>query len=351
MWYKGERGCGGGKTAPAAEDTFDYSVSLGPSTVPDQHVTTSGGTGYVEVTVTAGDYRVTEGALPAGWISNDSDMYEDVTVPINGTGTATFNNKAMGKIIVDKVTKPVNDPQLFDFALSGDATASFSLTDAAAPWDSGYLMPGNYTVTETVPAGWTLTGISGADSTSGTTAIISLQAGETVNITFEDTKALQTRTQGFWATHLSLSDAVWFSGTVGGHTYTGVADKLIGTHLIGNDGKLMGAFWSNIASISTAKGNAGKRSNLDQARMQLLQQLVAAILNNAAFGSSPSGSISIANAKWAFQYGTLAQVRAAMSAMAAFNQSGDTLAFTPGVAANGKQAKDAADLSFWDTLP
>lgn len=41
-----------------------------------------------------------------------------------------------------------------------------------------------------------------------------------------------TRTMGFWKTHLKLSHAVWFSGTVGGHTFTGVVDKTIGTKLI-----------------------------------------------------------------------------------------------------------------------
>jgi hypothetical protein len=142
---------------------------------------------------------------------------------------------------------------------------------------------------------------------------------------------------------------VWFGGTIGGHTFTGILDKTIGSHLIDTDCKLMAAFWANIAKTTTG----GKRSQLDQARMQLLQQLVAAILNNNAFGSSPTGPISIALAKTYFMTGTLQQVKAAASAMAAFNESGDSGVFTPGVSANGKLAKDTASscLWVWDILP
>lgn len=101
----------------------------------------------------------------------------------------------------------------------------------------------------------------------------------------------------------------------------------------------MGAFWSNISQTSTGHGKDAKRSKLNQARMQLLQQLVAAILNNAAFGSEPSGSISIADARDAFLNGSLQEVKDAMTAMATFNESGDTGVFTPGVSANGIEGK------------
>jgi hypothetical protein len=93
-----------------------------------------------------------------------------------------------------------------------------------------------------------------------------------------------------------------------------------------------------------------KRSALDQARMRLLQQLIAAELNHEAFGSSPSGAISIANAETAYCTGTLEEVNAAASAMAAFNEGGDSGEFTPGASANGKVAKNAADVAAWDDM-
>jgi len=215
-----------------------------------------------------------------------------------------------------------------------------------------------YSVAEiNIPAGWVLTGLSVSGTTAYTvdinalTASVTLVAGDVVTVTFENTAPMTTRTQGFWATHLGLTDAVWFGGTSGGHTFTelSIADRTIGGKLIDTPCQLMAAFWANVAKTSTGV----KRLPLDQARMQLLQQLVAAILNNNAFGSSPTGPISIAQAKTAFMSGTLKQVKDAASAMAAFNEFGDSGVFTPGISANGKLAKDTAYpcLSFWDNLP
>jgi hypothetical protein len=146
-----------------------------------------------------------------------------------------------------------------------------------------------------------------------------------------------------------LAHAVWFGGTWGTHDFAAVVNQTIGNHLIDTDAKLMSAFWSNIAKTSTG----AKRSALDQARMQLLQQLVAAILNNNAFGSSPTGPISIQNARDAFAGTNITAIKNAMSAMAAFNESGDSGVFTPGISANAKGAKAAAALepTFWDILP
>jgi hypothetical protein len=136
---------------------------------------------------------------------------------------------------------------------------------------------------------------------------------------------------------------------LGATHYSGVtsAYKTIGTHTINTKPDLMGAFWSNIAQTSTG----GKRDNLDKARMQLLQQLVAAILNNAAFGSSPSTSIG--DAITAFSSTNQKTVKDAASAMASFNEmyDGGVFATPQGSADGGKYAKDIANLAFWDVLP
>jgi hypothetical protein len=46
----------------------------------------------------------------------------------------------------------------------------------------------------------------------------------------------------------------------------------------------------------------------------------------------------------------LEEVNAAASAMAAFNEGGDSGEFTPGASANGKVAKNAADVAAWDDM-
>ena len=125
-----------------------------------------------------------------------------------------------------------------------------------------------------------------------------------------------------------------------------VAERTLCGELLGVP-EVMGGFWSSISKQT----DGDKRIKLDAARMQLLQQLLAAILNNQLFGSTPGGSISIDDAKAAFCTGTLTQVKAAQAAMASFNEGGDSGLFTPGASADPKGAKDIANEEFWDVLP
>src|SRR2546428_388349 len=105
-------------------------------------------------------------------------------------------------ILVNKVTSPAGDPTSFSFSTTGTGYASFSLTDAAAP-NGQTLSPGAYSVSEAVPAGWDLTGLSCVSSlgtstfttrtphvaTPGTTtAPITPSANDNVTCTFTDTK-------------------------------------------------------------------------------------------------------------------------------------------------------------------
>ncbi|MCJ7667642.1 MAG: LPXTG cell wall anchor domain-containing protein, partial [Anaerolineae bacterium] len=64
--------------------------------------------------------------------------------------------------------------------------SNFFLTDAATPNDSGWLLPGAYSVTETVPLGWTLTSATCSDGSL--VSAIDLGPGETVTCTFTNTK-------------------------------------------------------------------------------------------------------------------------------------------------------------------
>ena len=107
-----------------------------------------------------------------------------------------------GQIIVDKVTVPAGSSRIaFGFELTGDATASFNLTDAAAPWESANLYEGTYQVTETVPAGWELSASCTSDNATPDDATddstfdyangadLPLAAGETIRCTFTNTAA------------------------------------------------------------------------------------------------------------------------------------------------------------------
>lgn len=163
-----------------------------------------------------GYYRIRETVKP-NWdqtavVGQDVNQAGKVsTVPLNGDQAClfevqiprdfeeifqcTFTNTQRGKIIVDKVVVSTTDPDaVFDFNLSGGPDVidqDFSLADQAAPFDSGYLKPGDFLVAETLPAGWDL--VVTCDDDDGTNpranpAAIDLDAGETVTCTFTSTE-------------------------------------------------------------------------------------------------------------------------------------------------------------------
>ncbi|MGC8879601.1 MAG: SdrD B-like domain-containing protein [Anaerolineae bacterium] len=99
-----------------------------------------------------------------------------------------FGNYKLAKLVVDKVTDPAGSAESFRFELTqpGGITQTFTLTDTQAPFDSGALVPGVYTVTEAVPDGWDLTGATCSDGSP--VDAIDLQAGEVVTCTFTNTQ-------------------------------------------------------------------------------------------------------------------------------------------------------------------
>ncbi|HET7113714.1 MAG TPA: hypothetical protein VFI57_08725, partial [Pyrinomonadaceae bacterium] len=107
--------------------------------------------------------------------------------------TCTFTNTedlnaTRGRIIVDKVTDPSGDNTSFDFTTSFGSP--FSLTDAATPKDSGQIVPGTYSVSETANAAYvtTATCTSSLSHPADDPSSISLAAGETVTCTFTNAK-------------------------------------------------------------------------------------------------------------------------------------------------------------------
>ena len=153
-----------------------------------------------------------------------------------------------------------------------------------------------------------------------------------------------TRTQGFWATHFDLASKTWLSI----HS----PDRIIGTKNLGdgtNDVKEMeGGFWSDVAKKSDGK----TRTALDQARMQLLQQLLAAMLNKQAFGTDDHGLIAAGKA--AFSGTDSSVMLSAASSLDSFNNSGDTQPLPAGIIqgkADPKTSQSNADKTFWNILP
>jgi hypothetical protein len=336
--------------------------------------------------VLPGSYTVTETG-ETGWDLTDLDCDDDAsTTPSTDTGatatinvdpgetvTCTYENSKRPTIIVRKVTTgTAGGPFTFTTTGGNGFTGPFDLTTLAVntPVSQSFEIAaagigGDYTVTESaMPAGFVLTDVdcvvttagapgttTGQDLATKTGSIFDLSAGTTVTCTFVNSGALTTRTQGFWSTHSWLVELVWSptGGTIDTFIHDGMTDAER-TLCPGQDPltveEVMGGFWSNIAKQT----DGDKRTKLDQARMQLAQQLLAAILNNQLFGSSPSG-ITIEQAKAAFCGSDISAIKAAASAMAAFNESGDAGLFTPGGSADAKHARAIADREYWDDLP
>ena len=146
----------------------------------------------------AGTYDVTE-TVPTGWDltsivisdpsggSSSSGSTATIDLAEGESVVVLFTDTKRGKIIVDKVTDPSGSSQSFDFLVTGPSYSdSFSLTDAAAPHDSGWIKPGTYAASETVPAGWVLTSAVCSDGSLINNII--LDPGETVIVTFTDAR-------------------------------------------------------------------------------------------------------------------------------------------------------------------
>ncbi|WP_412029775.1 SpaA isopeptide-forming pilin-related protein [Deinococcus yunweiensis] len=362
-------------TVPSGDPTTfafstDYSGSFG----------LSDGQSNTSTPLVPGTYAASE-TVPAGWAQtgatcSDGSAVGAIALAAGETVTCTFTNSRLPKIVIQKVTKPMNTGS-FGFTATGTNYASFTLGGGGQNVQT--VVPGAYTVREQTQLGWILTGIGGNTTTptaclvsgnggsSGTgnvntqTATITVKYGDTVTCVFENTGQGVTRTQGFWATHPQLALIAWSGGSAFGHTFPGVAataglgDALLcgkpvvaGTLGVGGSSDLMGGFWSGISKTSTN----GTRSALDQGRMQLLQQMIAAQLNASAFGSVPTGGSGMF-ATWEAAYcGTnAAAISAAQAQAAGFNTAGDSGTFTPGTSADSKGARAMANLRRWDTLP
>ena len=112
--------------------------------------------------------------------------------------------------------------------------------------------------------------------------------------------------------------------------------------------QLFGAYYADISKQTSG----ARRTALDQARMQLLQQLVTAKLNCAAFTCSASITSTISSADTAYAGSNTATILSLAGQLDAYNNAGDaqpipTSLGNPG-AATPKTSQSIANKVFWD---
>jgi uncharacterized repeat protein (TIGR01451 family) len=140
------------------------------------------------ITCTA-SYTITLEDLNAGSVTNYA--YATIDQTQSNTDDETVNSVA-GKIIIEKQTLPDGSANSFEFDPSWSID-NFTLKDGETN-DSGWLIPGTYSVSEIVPAGWDLTNATCVASSDPTHAFdpradeFTLIAGDSITCTFTNTK-------------------------------------------------------------------------------------------------------------------------------------------------------------------
>jgi len=180
---------------------------------------------------------------------------------------------------------------------------------------------------------------------------VSLGLAQNVECTFVNLKESPSRTQGFWKNHTTFTTSIFnnppepyigfttSSMSIGTSTHRGIITTI---------SQLFGGYFSNVAKTSTNK----KRINVDQARIQLLHQLLTAKLNCAAFGCMPTVRANIASAEAVYAGNDANAILNWAGQLDAFNNSGDTIIVSPPLPAPGKAtpktSQSTANIIFWD---
>jgi len=214
----------------------------------------------------------TDGGLGVGSLSTDTGTRTVTFTPKEGQFiSCTFTNAedleaTRGRIIVDKVTVPT-DATLFTFTPSYNGGGTFQLADATTPNNSGLLMPGTYTVTETANTDYSTTATctsSLGDPADDPTSAIHLAAGETVTCTFTNTKKpkltvtkILVPSNDTGKFNLQI-DGVTEASDVGDGGSTGAKVVSIGAHTVGETagtGTSLGDYTTVIGGDCDASGN------------------------------------------------------------------------------------------------
>ena len=409
------------KNTVGGNGTFNFTGS-GAGVVPTT-INTSVSKMAVFANILSGPKSLTE-TVPAGWVGNTTQVscaetvagitasdvtgtYTSGTVAAPGTVTASFNNLGVGATVTCTFTNSALPTLTVVKALRGaDTTFFFNLNQGATagtssnfPTSSGITTvngagnSGPQAVIDTINP-WTVTEVNLASpyiltdiSCTGATRIaptygpvnlpisatFGANYGDHVVCTFVNSSGLSTRTQGFWATHTYLSNAIWNGSPLPPAASTipnlpvinpndpspsGSPDSyLCGVQIsaipTAGDDWLIGGFWANIQTTTTGV----KRVAIDHDRIQLLQQYLAAVLNFHAFGAVPKNAYGASTTKTT----GLASYRADycgtndtaiqhdVGILDTFNNSGDSSLFTPGASGTPQTSKTQADLDVWDT--
>lgn len=183
------------KTAIGGDGTFGYTVSGPTPSTPS--ITTSNGSGSTGgTTVNAGTYTVSESTIPANWSLTNSSC-TDGTNTFSPTSFSILTGQAITCNFTNTFTQPTGTITIvkntsggngtFNFTVTGPTGSSQQISTSGGTGTTGAISvnSGSYSVSETVPSGWTLTSSS---CTSGTPSSFTVPTNGNVTCTFSDSK-------------------------------------------------------------------------------------------------------------------------------------------------------------------
>jgi hypothetical protein len=330
-----------GGTASSSDFTMNVTAT-NPSPASFPGVESPGTT----VDLSAGSYSVDESGGPAGYTKTlSTDCSGTIANGETKTCTITNDDQPTHLIVIKHV---INDnggtSTAADFSLTINGIAAQggnTFPGAESPGTDKLVSPGSYSVTEASSSMYATT------YSTDCTGTLAMGETKTCTVTNDDIAqtVLVTRTLGFWQTHTSFTTKV-FTDLLGSSMPIGTAPH---KGVITTTGQLFGGFYASIPK--TTSGTA--RTALDKARIQLLQQLIAAKLNCAAFGCSGATTALIASADAAYAGTSTSDMTALTGQLDAYNNSGDAGAIPSSLGSQGsatpKTSQSLADLAFWDT--
>ena len=177
-------------TVPSSNTTsFNFALTGGPDTINQTFALSHTTTPYSS-SIKPGSYNLSETSV-TGWSTvascdnGDNPKTGNVTVDAGETVTCVYTNTKLSTLIVRKVTNPSPDPTStsFSFTAGGLTPSSFFLVNGGAQTFTN-IVSGTYSLSETVPSGWSLTA---ACDNSDPIATIGLGVDETVTCVFTNT--------------------------------------------------------------------------------------------------------------------------------------------------------------------
>jgi hypothetical protein len=209
------------------------------------------------------------------------------------------------------------------------------------------------TYDNTYNAAGTYTNVAYTEGTDQLWTKVTAQATATVVVT---PPALGTRTWGWWMNHTSFTEFVFdnkFGSDIQIDSGTSRA-RTINSYAI-----LFGAFEANVAKMyyRYAWNNyMDNRSPIDSARISMLHQLLAAILNGATWGSGMNDPVTgldlVTAANNAYSGDNREEIIRITGLLDNFNGSGENILVPTGFPGSGNatpaQSRKIADIAFWD---